>query len=374
MTSIHSIKPDQYEQQLQHKEDGIKRLFADLQPPELAVFTSPVSHYRMRCEFKIWHEGDRIFFAMHEPGSPKGTKPTLMREFPVASRLINAAMPRMLELIESDTILKHRLFQVEFLSTTTDELLITLIYHKPLDEAWQQAAKNFAQELQQAIDVPLAKIDIIGRSRKQKLVLGRDYVIEQLRVNGRAYAYQQIENSFTQPNAAVCEKMLQWACDQATHGGDLLELYCGNGNFTLPLAQKFDRVFATEISKTSVNSAKYNCELNNCSNIQVARLSSEEFTEAYTGVRPFRRLADIDLANYSFSTVFVDPPRAGLDEHTCNLVNGFDHILYISCNPQTLKRDLGTLLSRHQIAAFALFDQFPYTEHAECGVYLTPRS
>ena len=92
---------------------------------------------------------------------------------------------------------------------------------------------------------------------------------------------------------------------------DLLELYCGNGNFTAVLAQHFKSVLATEISKISVRSAETNFTHNKVDNVSVVRMSSEEFTQALNGERPFRRLKDIDLDSYNFSTIFVDPPRAG---------------------------------------------------------------
>ena len=124
-------------------------------------------------------------------------------------------------------------------------------------------------------------IKIIGRSRKQKVVLTDDFVIEELSVDGKQYQYQQVEASFTQPNAQVNQKMLTWASDclKGSHH-DLVELYCGNGNFTAVLAQHFDKVLATEISKVSVNSANYNFDLNKVDNVTIARLSSEEFTQA----------------------------------------------------------------------------------------------
>jgi len=68
--------------------------------------------------------------------------------------------------------------------------------------------------------------------------------------------------------------------------------------------------------------------------------------------------------------VFVDPPRAGLDDGTRDLVSDFDHIIYISCNPETLQRDLDALSNTHTIERMAMFDQFPYTDHAECGAFL----
>lgn len=122
----------------------------------------------------------------------------------------------------------------------------------------------------------------------------------------------------------------------------LLELYCGNGNFTLPLSLKFERVLATELAKSSVYAAQWNIEQNQIDNIQVARLSAEEFTQAYQGEREFRRLqeADIDIQSYDFDTVFVDPPRAGIDDETLKLLQSFERIIYISCNPNTLYENL----------------------------------
>src|SRR5690606_21891521 len=104
---------------------------------------------------------------------------------------------------------------------------------------------------------------------------GRDFVVEQLQVGDRIYRYQQVETGFTQPNAQVCEKMLTWAVNKSRgSGGDLLELYCGNGNFTLPLAQNFNRVLATELAKSSLTSARYNMDLNQVGNVVLVRMSS----------------------------------------------------------------------------------------------------
>jgi tRNA (uracil-5-)-methyltransferase len=103
------------------------------------------------------------------------------------------------------------------------------------------------------------------------------------------------------------------------------------------------------------------------------RLASEEVTQALTGVREFRRLQGIDLQSFDFGTVFVDPPRAGLDPATLELVRGYQRILYISCNPETLAANLQDLNSTHRITRCALFDQFPYTHHMESGVLLERR-
>ncbi len=107
-----------------------------------------------------------------------------------------------------------------------------------------------------------------------KVVLDRDYVVEKLQVNGQPYVYKQVENSFTQPNAKVAEKMLEWAVDCTQESkGDLLELYCGNGNFSLALAQNFERVLATELAKPSVEAAQFNIAANQIGNVQIIRMS-----------------------------------------------------------------------------------------------------
>ncbi|KER40700.1 tRNA (Uracil-5-)-methyltransferase family protein [Neisseria meningitidis 992008] len=215
-----------YTQQLQGKKDYLKTLFAGLDVPEWEVYESPDKHYRMRAEFRIWHEGGEMFYAMFEKGQ-KASGASMIRcdRFEAASEAVNRLMPELIAAAAQSPELKKRWYAVEFLSTLSGEMLVTMIYHKRLDAEWMQAA----QALQQQLD-----ISVIGRSRGQKIVLKQDYVTETLKVGNRDFRYRQIEGSFTQPNAAVCQKMLEWACGAAEGlDGDLLELYCGNGNFTL---------------------------------------------------------------------------------------------------------------------------------------------
>lgn len=354
-----------YQQQLDAKVDRIRNQFAEYNPPALDVFASPEKHYRMRAEFRIWHTEDDMFYAMFER-SEDGQHKTVVRidEFEIADQSINILMPILLEELKSNEILSKRLFEVHFLSTLKGEMLVSLIYRAPLTEEWQSLAKELATKL---------NVKMIGRSRGQKVVLSDEFVVEELKVFDRTFKYKQIESSFTQPNAVVCQHMLEWACNSLEKSEkDLLELYCGNGNFTLPLSLKFNRVLATELAKSSVYAAQWNIEQNHIDNIQVARLSAEDFTQAYNAEREFRRLqeANIDIQSYNFETVFVDPPRAGIDDDTLKLLQGFERIIYISCNPDTLHDNLQILSKTHRIVKFAMFDQFPYTHHVESGVLL----
>ena len=350
-----------YQQQLKHKVKHYKALMADagITLPDLEVHDSQPYGFRMRAEFRVWHENGQAHYAMNKPGEKR---PFIIQDFPIGSALINQLMPQIMAEVNNSDTLSYKLFSMEYLTTTTGEALITLIYHRQLDEQWQQVA----EQLQSTFN-----IKVIGRSRKQKVVLSDDFVTETLEVNQRQYSYQQVEASFTQPNAQVNQKMLTWAANcLSKSSGDLVELYCGNGNFTAVLAQYFDKVLATEISKVSVNSANTNFAANKIDNVTIARLSSEEFTQALNRERAFRRLADINLDSFNFSTIFVDPPRAGLDCGTEKLVTEMDHILYISCNPETLAANLQQITKTHRVVKAALFDQFPWTHHIESGVYL----
>lgn len=354
-----------YQEQLAAKRQRLQALFQGLNLPEWEIFQSAAEGFRMRAEFRIWHEGGNITYAMFEPGRKAGTASLIKLDtLPAADDSIRQLMPRLLAALSAEEILKNRLYQCEFLATLSGDMLITLIYHRPLCEQWEAAARRVQDAL---------GIKIIGRSKKQKIVLQDDFVTERLQVHGKTFAYRQIEGGFTQPNAKICEKMLEWACSAADGiGGDLLELYCGNGNFTLPLAQHFRRVLATEVSKTSVAAAQWNIAENAADNIRIARLSAEEFTEAYAQARRFRRLQEqqIDLTEYDFSTIFVDPPRAGVDNETLQLAARFDNIIYISCNLETLRDNLAVLSQTHDIVRAALFDQFPFTPHIESGMLL----
>ncbi len=362
MTEMH---PDNYQSQLDEKVARQRETFKKFSPPELEVFDSPAEHYRLRAEFRVWHEGDELYYIMFD----KETRAKIrIDHFLPGSELINQIMPVLMEELKKSELLRFKLFQIDFLSTLSGEILVSLLYHRQLGDAWTAEAKALKAKLAEQFN-----INIIGRAKKQKVVIDREFVVEELTVAGKKLKYQQVENSFTQPNGIVNQKMLEWAVDVTKNSqGDLLELYCGNGNFSIALADNFDRVLATEIAKSSVLSAQYNIAENNIDNLTILRLSAEEFTMAINGVREFNRLKDknIDLSSYQCNTIFVDPPRAGLDSETVKMVQEYDNIVYISCSPETLHENLETLCQTHKIARFAMFDQFPYTHHVESGVLL----
>ncbi len=350
-----------YDFQLQQKLEKSQNEFKEFYQDKITAFASKESHYRARSEFRIWHDGDKISYAMNGVE----LKSTIMiDECPMVSESIFELMPKLIVALK-EFEMDRKLFGVDFLSASSGEIVVSLLYHIRLDELWKEKAKKLSDKL---------NIHIIGRSRKQKEVLTQDYVTESLHVNEREFYYRHIENSFTQPNKEVNEAMITWAMQKFEGvGADLLELYCGAGNFTIPFATIFENILATEVSKSSIKAAKINMQLNDITNIDFVRLSVEEFVEAIDEKRTFRRMQDINLKAYNFKAIFVDPPRSGMDKISTAFASRFEHILYISCNPETLKRDLEVLSKTHDIEDMALFDQFAYTHHREMGVKLIKR-
>eukprot|EP00746_Dinoflagellata_sp_MGD_P039282 gnl/MRDRNA2_/MRDRNA2_194727_c0_seq1.p1 gnl/MRDRNA2_/MRDRNA2_194727_c0~~gnl/MRDRNA2_/MRDRNA2_194727_c0_seq1.p1 ORF type:complete len:364 (+),score=74.33 gnl/MRDRNA2_/MRDRNA2_194727_c0_seq1:123-1094(+) len=299
--------------------------------------------------------------------------------FPMGSELMNELMVTVMEECSSSKVLKRKLFQVDFYTTLSGEALVVLLYHRKLrgDMEWHAAAAALKAKL---------GCELMARARKEKIRFGGEAVNETLQVDGAEVRIKQMEGAFSQPNAGVACQMLSWARAAAVEGevgvaapqarqDDLVEMYAGSGMFSIGLAPLFRNVLATEISKSMTKTAQENADANNATNVQFARLSAEELSEALTGTRTFERLKGMspNLQELNISTVLVDPPRAGMGDQVSEIVSKFDRIIYISCNPTTCRRDYDVLRKSHQIERFAVFDQFPYTDHVEMGMLLKKR-
>ncbi|WP_298963097.1 tRNA (uridine(54)-C5)-methyltransferase TrmA [uncultured Campylobacter sp.] len=410
-----------YEDQILYKKRLISDKFREFFDGEFEFFASSPQNYRIRAEFGIWHD---IWHSASDLAYTMGgsqSKKILINECPKVALPIANLMPQLLEALRRSEALKERLFGVEFISCASG-ILATLLYHKRLGEREQGAICELAGKL---------GIRVMARARGQKLLSGELSLTDELCVDGRVYKFRFGENAFIQPNRGVNEKMIAWArscvdfgkdgasercsaqnfaaqnsveknsiagnsaaqnlakknsvaqnssCEkhavrpESSGARDLLELYCGHGNFTIPLAAKFNRVLASEISKSSIANARINCELNGVCNAQFVRLSADELMSAFARRREFERLKGIDIFSYDFSHVLIDPPRAGLEPSVIDFIKNFQNLIYISCNPQTLFKNLRSLCTTHEVRRFAIFDQFAHTAHIECGVLLRRRS
>ncbi len=341
-----------------HKIDQARVLFEELYHGEFECFACERQDFRTRVELSFFHKDQELSYAMFDS---KTKKKYPVESLDFADEKIRAFMPLILEELRKNWNLKHRLFGVEFLATKLD-FSATLLYHKDIDLIKEELGK-LSEKL---------NFNLIARSRSKKLVFGKENLRQILSIEGEDFFYELSNDCFIQPNTFINEKMCEWILKllKNQEKRSLLELYCGYGNLTLPLSKCFKKVLATELSKINIGFALKNCELNLCSNISFVRICSEDLSRAFSKEREFFRLKNIDLESFDFSHILVDPPRAGLDEGVIKLIKNYENIIYISCNPLSLKENLKVLNPTHKITHFALFDQFKNTPHLECGVFL----
>ena len=374
-TLIGKTDPQNYDQYLKEKISNVVTLFKknNLTIDNYSVFESPKEYYRMRTEFCVFFNEDRsdFNFCMFEPNT-KPKKRIELQTFPVGSKAINKAMQLLKKYLLSYDELKHKLFQIDFLSNQSGEIIIALNYHKAINEI--EFKKDVSDIKIQFLNEGL-NAQFIGRAKKQLILADTDTILETIHTKDRDFYLYQVEGNFSQPNIYACQNMVQFARDCCTDCKkvDLIELYCGSGTFTVCLADLFRKVMSTEVSRVPTNTALKNIEKNNIKNTKIARLSAVEVALALNNVREFNRLkeADINIHEYNFNTLLIDPPRSGLcDKEARDFTARFDRVIYISCNPETLVSDLTYLTKTHEIKRIAFFDQFPYTNHLESGILL----
>jgi len=168
---------------------------------------------------------------------------------------------------------------------------------------------------------------------------------------------------FFQSNVHLLTSLANAVCRAAGRGSTLLELYCGSGFFTLELARRFERVIAIESSRTAVQALRHNLEFAKLTNVK-------------TVVGDVGRVLgsrNIGLSN-NVEVVVLDPPRTGIDKRALEgmLALGPNRIIYLSCNPATLARDLARLATQgYSLSGVEGVDLFPQTSHVEALAVLS---
>ena len=172
---------------------------------------------------------------------------------------------------------------------------------------------------------------------------------------------------FVQINAQINAALVSRAVEllELTPSASVLDLYCGLGNFTLALARRAGRVVGVEGAQGLVERARHNARLNDIANA--------EFHVADLGRAPEPGLPWL---RDNYTHVLLDPPRAGASEVLAAVSRlNPQRVLYISCHPGSLARDLGLLVHEHgmNLVAAGVLDMFPHTTHVESLALLEPR-
>jgi len=194
------------------------------------------------------------------------------------------------------------------------------------------------------------------------VILGK----ENINIYGEGYIYDKLGDytfkisplSFYQINPIQTERLYNLALEKAELTGKeiLFDLYCGIGTIGIFMANRAKEVYGIEIVEQAIEDAKENCKINNITNAKYYAGDTEKL------------LTDlIEKQHIIPDVVVVDPPRKGLDKTTIENIKNINakKVIYISCNPATLVRDLSYLEDKYKIREIQPVDMFPFTSHVE---------
>ena len=190
-------------------------------------------------------------------------------------------------------------------------------------------------------------------------IYGNGYIKDKL----GEYTFKISPLSFYQVNPAQAEKLYNLGVEMAQISKEdiVFDLYCGIGTISLFMAKYAKKVYGIEIVKEAVDSANENAKLNEIIN-----------TEFYAGDVEIVLDELINNKGVKADIVMFDPPRKGLDKNSINNILKIKpkKIVYISCNPATLIRDLADFEDTYEVKTIIPVDMFPFTSHVECVAVL----
>lgn len=198
-----------------------------------------------------------------------------------------------------------------------------------------------------------SKIKLVGIVINNKLYYGDDFLIE----NINDYFYKISYDSFFQINPYVASILFDKVSENIDKDDIVLDLYCGVGTLSLNAALKAQEVIGVEIVENAVLNAIFNARINKINNVKFILNDS---TKAITKL------------NKNFSKVIVDPPRSGLTKTVIDNILKInpEEIIYVSCDPATLVRDVSLFIDKYNIKKSYIFDMFSYSYHVESIVVL----
>lgn len=196
------------------------------------------------------------------------------------------------------------------------------------------------------IDSKLNDIECDSLYINSKYIKGKEYLIDEI----NNIKYSIYPESFYQVNKEGMINIYNKALDYAQNADRLIDLYCGIGTIGIWLNSKFNKVYGIEINASSIRNANINKELNNLDNITF-KLGDAKLIQ--------NNIKESDL-------IVVDPPRAGLSKNVISILNNskVKKIIYISCNPKTLKRDI-ELMNNYELKDLSICNMFNRTSHVE---------
>ena len=247
----------------------------------------------------------------------------------------------------------------------TNEIMVTLVTNDRKIEKEDELVKEIIEKF--------PKVKVIAKninSKNTNVILGRDTEI----LYGGGYIYDYIGDykfkispmSFYQVNPVQTEKLYSKAVEYADLKGTetVYDLYCGIGTIGIFASKNVKKLYGIETISQAIDDAKFNAKLNNIENAEFFVGDVENVLPEF--IKETEELPDV---------VFVDPPRKGCDKTALDTLLKIEpkKIVYVSCNPATLARDVKILEEKYKLEKVSLVDMFPFTHHVESVALLSLR-
>jgi 23S rRNA (uracil1939-C5)-methyltransferase len=358
-----------YEEQLAYKQRRVDALLDGLCKPEPIVGMSDPWHYRNKVQAAFGYDPRRgIVSGIYRPSSH--------RIVPVERCLIedetaDAIVGTVRSLMPSFKImayderrgtgfLRHVLVRRGF---STGQIMVVLVGTSPVFPAGKPLAKKLVQLYPQITTVVLNINDRFGPAvlgDREKVLYGSGTIEDTL----CGLTFRLSARSFYQINPIQTEILYNLAMDYAALTGTetVLDAYCGVGTIGLIASRHAGQVLGVERNPDAVHDAIYNARRNTVENCRFYTDDAGRFME------------ELARDGLPVDAVFLDPPRTGSDRQFLSslLLTRPKKIIYISCNPETLARDLRVLTNGgYSVIRARPVDMFPHTEHVECVVLMS---
>ena len=351
--NMQHIHPDE---QIRLKHNVLKshlEHFAGLQPEQwLAPLRSTRTDYRHKARIGVRYlpKQNQLLMGFREAQSNHLIE---IKTCKILDQQLDSALPELKVLLESLTG-KAAIGHIE-LAKGDSEIALLIRHTEKLKDVDVNGLREYALQKQWQLYLQPAGVDSLHRVDDPQASMQLHY-----RLNDFDIEFGFNPTDFTQVNPTVNPQMVKMACDllDLQHGDSVLDLFCGLGNFSLPLARQVGangNVVAVEGSEEMVKRGTENALNNGITNVT---FYAQDLTKDFS---------QFSWANQGFDALLIDPPRAGAEQVMHYVPNfGAKKIVYVSCNPATLARDAGILSQYgYQLRKAGVMDMFTHTGHVE---------
>jgi 23S rRNA (uracil-5-)-methyltransferase RumA len=367
-----SFQHTSYENQIQIKEGYVKELLKPLDIIVSPLIRSPEQWgYRNKMEFSFFQPNGELMVGLHEKGEFNryfSVPPCFIADsdfLPIIELVSTFAKSSQLPAYNLKT---HRGFYRHLVlrkGKRTGQILVNLVTHKQRDistDFFAPLVNSLKDRVTSLYWTMNSRISDAVIADEPILVWGKEMIEEQMQIKGRTYTFAISPFSFFQTNTLGGEKLYETVIDALNRRVDdrVLDLYCGTGTIGIVLAPYVKEVLGIEQLPEAVENARDNKQRNKIENVAFEAGSVEKWIKH--GTKP------------DFNCLVLDPPRSGISNKVIDFIEGtkLEQIVYVSCNPATLVRDLKGITEKvsYQIEKAIPIDMFPQTYHVEVVVSL----